>query len=436
MGCCGSREEDRERRKGRRRHRGDEEKAYTTEELIIEKRLSKATKGSGELTREDRELLKTLLKDLQAPADIKVKCEGDDGKAVPLHFDMKNRLLIEGIGAKSRRIPYIALRNVQYGERNGHQCFQIDFEVPLPGESGSATYFMAKDSDWTAEAISVEVREIIDAVSQDNYPLANFGVIKINPQGKHQARLLQIDIPNRLLSNVHKGEIKSQFHFSDIVNVQEDPDAPSFTLFFQNYRPYPIVAQSSEDAAVLLKILKQISIGAYTVSNLTHHDLAIIPFWPAAAVHAAPMQKKGELHWDDRYAVLTSSRLFIFRQRGSRNPLNVITLLGTEVQRGSDDLEIVLAMASRDFRLRCESAKARDKWYTALRGAISRASGYYTDYISSVFSRANEITGGGGGGSSPGRKSSSRGGGGGGGGGRGGGGGGSSGRDHHDHHRV
>jgi hypothetical protein len=245
--------------------------------------------------------LKALLKDLVAPDDVVVKVESTDGKAMHITLDMKNRLFVELAGAKTRRFPFNSIRNVSYGEKAGRHCFQVDFEVPLPGESGTTAYFLTEDSKYTAQQMAVEIREIIDTVSQDSYPLANFGVLKINPQGKQQARLLQLDLPNRLLSNVHKGDIKSQFHFSEISEVQDQPESPNFTLFFRDYRPYEFVCQTVEDKAVLLKVFRSISIGSYTVANLTHEDLSVIPFWPAFAVFSGPMDKKGELGWDKRH---------------------------------------------------------------------------------------------------------------------------------------
>lgn len=75
----------------------------------------------------------------------------------------------------------------------------------------------------------------------------------------------------------------------------------ALTALFSCIRPYEFVCQTVEDKAVLLKIFRSISIGSYTVANLTHEDLSVIPFWPAFAVFSGPMDKKGELGWDKRH---------------------------------------------------------------------------------------------------------------------------------------
>lgn len=383
MSCCAANREEASHNTKTRSGRKSKHSKHNDE--VSDRKLEEATKESGDLTREDRELLKSLLKDLAAPNDINVKVEMD-GRDVNLTLDMKNRLLVEGAGAKTRRFPFNSMRNVQFGEKGGRECFQVDFEVPLPGDSGTVTYFPVDGSSMSAKELAHEIRDIIDSVSQDDYPLANFGVLKINPQGKHQARLLQLDIPNRLLSNVHKGDIKSQFHFSEISEVQDSPDTCNFTLFFRDYRPYEFICQTIEDKNILLKIFRSISIGSYTVANLTHDDLEVMPFWPAKTINTGMMDKKGDMGWDKRYVVLTKSRLFVFRQKGSRNPLNVITLLGTSVEKQGED-EIKITMRDRDFRFKAPARTARDSWFTFLQNTMEKSMGSYNKYLSSTLKR-------------------------------------------------
>jgi hypothetical protein len=86
--------------------------------------------------------------------------------------------------------------------------------------------------------------------------------------------------------------------------------------------------------------------------------------------------------------VLTRTRIFVFRQKGSRNPLNVITLLGTTVEKGSADDEIKLTMTERDFRFRAPSKTARDTWYGHITRTIDMAHGNFKKYLNQTIVRA------------------------------------------------
>jgi hypothetical protein len=197
-----------------------------------------------------------------------------------------------------------------------------------------------------------------------------------------------------------------------VSGVEDTPETSNFTLFFRDYRPYEFVCQTLEDKNVLLKIFRSISVGSYTVANLTHDDLNVIPFWPAKAIFSGPADKKGDLSWDHRHLVLTKSRLFIFRQKGSRNPLNCITLLGASVEKGSDESVFSVSMKERDFKFRAPSKTARDIWFGHIKLACEKASGNYHRYLSQTLKTALDTP----------YKNHSHGGSGGGGGGGGGGG--------------
>jgi hypothetical protein len=357
--------------------------------------------GGDDLTGDDRDVLQRLLGGAgsagggstgQAKPDkwttVTEYADGGEGPGAEsaLVLDHRERLLVLGVGTGAREVPFKDIiharlaggRGRRGGGGGGGGDDDADCRVAIELR-GLGTPEFALASPSAAQDLLEALDAVIDMCADFSYPLVNFGVLKRSSGGVHQPRVLQLDIPNRLVSNIHKGELRTEFHFSQVSGVKRDGQT-GVTLMLRDFEPYEYVAQTPEEQQVLLRVLHEVSTQDFPVHRLTHADLALLPLWPREFRRAGVVEReKGGGHFSRRWVALAGAALLVFRDDRAATPAETVALLGARVGQEGTHLFAVTAEHSEHV-FRAGSAGERDAWVAALEAAQQDARKDFADF--------------------------------------------------------
>lgn len=269
---------------------------------------------------------------------------------------MPHRLLVEGANRRLQ-VPFKDILNVA---RAGDTELTVEFRVHEP------VSFLFKEGRECEEACAL-IEEIIDHVQAFDYPLLSFPYIKETSGSEKEVRIVQVDVPNRLVSNLTaRGDIKSEFHFSLISRV-EKVKGLTVRMSFKGFDSYDYKATTEEDQEIIYMFLSEAASGSLPVHNLSHDEISSLPFWPCRPEKSDMLEVDTKGKWVKRWVVLTASRILIFKDDRSAAPLGVVTLLGADVDK-KDSFSITISCPSTNIEtcLRASSQGMREEWYQAI----------------------------------------------------------------------
>jgi hypothetical protein len=288
-----------------------------------------------------------------------------------LVLDMPHRLLVEG-ASRRLRVPFKDILNVA---RSGGTELTVEFRVHEP------VSFLFKDGGECEEAC-VLIEEIIDHVQAFDYPLLSFPYIREARGSDREVRIVQVDVPNRLISNLTpKGDIKSEFHFSVISRVEKVRGSTTVKVSFKEFDSYDYTATTEEDQEIIYMFLSEAASGSLPVHKLSHDEISMLPFWPCRPEKSDMLEVDTKGRWVKRWVVLTASRLLVFKDDRSAAPLAVVCLLGADAEK-KDGFSIVVTCPATSIEtcFRASSQGLREEWFQAIEDTQVQANRSFRSY--------------------------------------------------------
>ena len=319
-----------------------------------------------------------------------------DGQSITLTIDYGLGVVREGalketaaaiLERKRLRIfPFETIVDVRRDRRETECALEVvvgrmDMNKAVSSGADVLHYTVAGGMDATA----VKLMRELNAAKEDveDAPLlgttVNFGVLKLNPRGNYQQRLMCIDVARRRITNAHKGSAHSTFQLAYLMHAGPTDDMEEMGIHaeFFGARPHTFIFQSFSERDTVLAMMKAAVAGRdpFARENIASLSVVGAALWPPVSrpAHEGVVKKKGGMGWDERYLALKQAGiLFVFRRRPAQGdlPLNVISLTpSASIEPGDDFVTIAVKAEHRSFSFRCETERECNAWLAALRSA-------------------------------------------------------------------